>query len=118
MSSTATAPSAAAEVAGNINLVSRVAQNFPHHSARFAVGNPFLLAVVIVNEFGRIKAEEVKQRGMIIIGANRIHHRFVAELVGLPVGHAALDPAPCQPTAEPLSIVIPAGLFGRAMVLG
>src|SRR5204863_10023512 len=45
-------------------------------------------------------------------------HGLVAELVSRAIGHAALDPAAREPTAEPLAIVIAPGLLGRAVVLG
>src|SRR3989442_176888 len=98
--------------------LSSVPQNLLHDAAGFGVGDAFFLAVVEVEEFRVIEAEEVKQRGVIIVRADRIHDRLVPELVGFAVGHAALDPAAREPTAEPLAIVIAPGLLGRAVVLG
>src|SRR5207244_12102108 len=40
------------------------------------------------------------------------------KLVGLAIGHTALDPATREPTAEPLAVVIASGLLGGAVVLG
>src|SRR6267378_3380410 len=65
-----------------------------------------------------VEAEEVKQRGVIIIRADGIYGRLVAELVGLAVDHTALDAAACEPTAEALAVVIAPGLLGRAVVFG
>src|SRR5205823_13357416 len=60
----------------------------------------------------------MKQRRVVIVWADRIHDRLVPEFVGLAVGHAALDAAAREPTAEPLAVVIAPGLLGGAVVLG
>ena len=60
----------------------------------------------------------MKQRRVVIVWADRIHDRLVPELVGLAVGHAALDPATCKPTAEALAVVIAPGLLSRAVIFG
>src|SRR3954463_15622833 len=53
---------------------------------------------------------------MIIVRTYRIHYRFVTELVRFAVDHATFDPAPRQPTAEPLPIMIASGLVRRSMI--
>src|SRR5882762_6214292 len=60
----------------------------------------------------------MKQRRVVIVWADRIHDRLVPEFVRLAVGHAALDAAAREPTAEPLAVVIPPGLLGRAVIFG
>src|SRR5438309_10326447 len=60
----------------------------------------------------------MKQRRVVIVWADRIHDRLVPEFVGLAVGHAALDAAAREPTAEPLAVVIAPGLLGRAVIFG
>src|SRR5213595_1348134 len=73
---------------------------------------------MVVNEFRVVEAEEVKQRRVVIVWADRIHDRLVPEFVGLAVDHAALDAAAREPTAEPLAVVIAPGLLGRAVIFG
>src|SRR2546421_8788234 len=72
----------------------------------------------MVKKFGVVEAEEVQQRGVIIIRADRIDDCFVSELIGFAVSHAALNPAAGEPTAEALSVVIASGFLGRAVILG
>src|SRR5262245_15112767 len=88
---------------------SRLSQDFCHHPARFAVCEALFLAVVMVDEFGVVEPEEVQQRGVIVVRADRIHDGLVPELIGCAVGHAAFDPAAGEPTAEALAIVITPG---------
>src|SRR5262245_55254436 len=87
-----------------------VAQNFLHHAAWFAVGDPLFLAVVMVKELGVVEPEEMKERGVIIIRANGIDDSLVPKLICLAVNHSALKTAARDPGAETLSIVIASGL--------
>ena len=89
-----------------------------HHAARFAVGEALALPVLMVGQARVVEAEEMHQRGVVIVRAHRIDDRLVTELVRPAVGHAALEPAAGHPTGEALAVVVAAGLLGRAVVLG
>src|SRR5204862_7859092 len=78
-------------------------QNLLHHPACLPIRDSLLLAVMEVSQLAVIEAEEVEERGMIVVRADRIHHGLVAELVCLAVGDAAFDSAAGQPTAEALA---------------
>src|SRR6266536_2389328 len=95
-----------------------VSQNLAYDATGFSVGDAFLLAVVLVNEFGVVDAEKVEERGVIIVRADRIADGFVPEFVGLAVCHPALDPAARKPGAEPLAVVIAPGFLGGPVVFG
>src|SRR5262245_57629162 len=66
-------------------------QYLSHHTARFAVREALFLAVVMVDEFGVVEPEEVQQRGVIVVRADRIQNSLVPEFISCAVGHAALD---------------------------
>src|SRR5687768_1509939 len=99
-------------------MPSCVAQNFFHDATGLRVGDAFFLAVMVVNEFGMIDAEEVEQGSVVIVWAYRIDDSFVSKFVGLAVSDAAFNAAARQPGAEALAVMIAAGFFGGAVIFG
>src|SRR5262245_5110307 len=83
------------------------------HYPAMHVGQPVLPPLVAERQLRVVDAEEVQQRGLVIVDVNRVLDNVPAELIGRPVDVAALHAAAGHPEAERPAEVIAAGWLFR-----
>src|SRR5687767_11578643 len=81
------------------------------------VGESASDAVVIEREARVVDPQQVQNSGMEVMSADGVFSHFPANVVGLAVGQAVLEPAPGEPDAEYIGIVVPSrpGLVSSAL---
>ena len=95
-----------------------LSEDFLNDSGFSTVGDVLNLAIVGENEFVDVKAEEVQECCLVVVGSDDVFDGSMTELVGRSVGHARFEAAAGHPDAESLAVVIATVLFRAALVLG
>ena len=81
------------------------------------VGQAVVAALVLEGQPGVVDAQAVQDRGVQVVDVDRVLDDVVAEVVGLAVGDAGLDPAAGQPDGEAAGMVVAAVVVGGQRAL-
>ena len=105
-------PGVAAREQARSNLeasVSGRAKDFPDNPCVPTIDQPLFPAIGVVHEPVVIKAKELQNGGLEVVGCHSILDGPVTHFIGGAVGHATLDPASREPGRESLTVVVAAG---------
>ena len=72
-------------------------QNIRHNSWHFETGEPFFQAAAFEEQLLMVESQQMQNRGVEIMNADRIFDHAVAEVIGDAVTRAASNTAACHP---------------------
>ena len=74
----------------------------------FETGQAFFQAAAFEEEFLMVQTQQMQDRGMKVVNADRVFNDAVAEIVRLAVARPAFDASAGHPRGEGLHVVVPA----------